>query len=398
MLQTPRRARQAAALSLVFGAVLLAGAATGAWGGPGDLPPHPSVDAVRPAGTGLPADPAGTALSEQQAEHLLGATGDRWGAYYSAQEYAEFSQGLDGRYLGVGLSVGRGEDGVTEVSRVAPGGPAAAAGIAAGDRLLRVGPDQADHLPVTEVVARLRGRGDESRAGSEVTLEVRRGEGQVRELQLHRALLDSQQVAVEHLDQGVLRITVRAFTSGVADLVRTALRAPHGGVVLDLRGNSGGLVDEAADTAGIFLDGGPVGSYQERGGTRELTAPPGGDQRTPLVVLVDGGTMSAAELLAGALQDRSRAVVVGARTFGKGTVQQPSRLADGAVLEMTVGRYFTPAGRSPDGTGLAPDVPATTGEDADALALRVLAGLGTRARTSAPAPKTAARPGSEVRE
>ncbi|MFF3004427.1 S41 family peptidase [Kitasatospora sp. NPDC057940] len=378
MLETPRRARQVATLSLVFGVVLIAGAATGAWGDP---PRRPAAGAAPVAGAvpGPPADPAGTALSEQQAEHLLGANGDRWGAYYSAQEYAAFSQGLDGRYLGVGLSVGRGQDGVTAVSQVAPAGPAATAGIEAGDRLLRIDQDQADHLPVTEVVARLRGRDGERGVGSEVTLAVRRGAGEVRELRLRRALLDSQQVTAEQLEKGVLRIAVRAFTSGVTDQVRAALRAPHAGVVLDLRGNSGGLVEEAAGTAGIFLDGGAVGSYQERGETRELTAPPGGDQRTPLVVLVDGGTMSAAELLTGALQDRSRAVVVGSRTFGKGTVQQPSRLADGAVLELTVGRYYTPAGRSPEGTGLTPDVPAAAGEDADALALRVLAGLGTRA-------------------
>ncbi|MEV7356604.1 S41 family peptidase [Kitasatospora sp. NPDC091276] len=378
MLETPRRARQVATLSLVFGVVLIAGAATGAWGDP---PRRPAAGAAPVAGAapGLPADPAGTALSEQQAEHLLGANGDRWGAYYSAQEYAAFSQGLDGRYLGVGLSVGRGQDGVTAISQVAPAGPAATAGIEAGDRLLRIDQDQADHLPVTEVVARLRGRDGERGVGSEVTLAVRRGAGEVRELRLRRALLDSRQVTAEQLEKGVLRIAVRAFTSGVTDQVRAALRAPHAGVVLDLRGNSGGLVEEAAGTAGIFLDGGPVGSYQERGETRELTAPPGGDQRTPLVVLVDGGTMSAAELLTGALQDRSRAVVVGSRTFGKGTVQQPSRLADGAVLELTVGRYYTPAGRSPEGTGLTPDVPAAAGEDADALALRVLAGLGTRA-------------------
>ncbi|MFE5582967.1 S41 family peptidase [Kitasatospora sp. NPDC056531] len=379
MLQTPRRARQVAALSLVFGAVLIAGAATGAWGDPSGPPPHRASADLAPAAAGLPVDPAGTALSEQQAEHLLAAGGDRWGAYYSAQEYAEFSQGLDGRYLGVGLSVGRGEDGVTAVSQVTPSGPAAEAGIAPGDRLLRIDRDQADHLPVTEVVARLRGQGGERRVGSEVTLAVQRGDGQVRELRLRRVLLDSQQVTAERLDKGDLRITVRAFTSGVAEQVRAALRAPHTGVVLDLRGNSGGLVDEAVGTAGVFLDGGAVGSYQERGEKRELTALPGGDQRTPLVVLVDGGTMSAAELLAGALQDRSRAVVVGSRTFGKGTVQQPSRLADGAVLEMTVGRYYTPAGHSLDGTGLTPDVPAAVGQDADALALRVLAGLGTRA-------------------
>ncbi|MER5351539.1 S41 family peptidase [Kitasatospora sp. NPDC002551] len=379
---TPRAARQVATLSLVFGAVLLAGAATGAWGESGTTPRPPSADTARPAAATIGAgqDPAGADLSEQQAEHLIGATGDRWGAYYSAQEYAEFSQGLDGRYLGVGLSVGRGEDGVTTVSQVQPAGPAAAAGIAVGDRLLRIGEDEADRLPVTEVVARLRGReGAERQPGSEVVLTVRREEGEDREVRLRRALLDSQQVTVEHLAGGAVRIAVRAFTSGVAEQVRAAARAARAGVVLDLRGNSGGLVDEAAGTAGVFLDGGPVGSYQDRGGTRELTAPPGGDQRTPLVVLVDGGTMSAAELLTGALQDRGRAVVVGGRTFGKGTVQQPSRLADGAVLELTVGRYYTPAGRSPEGTGLAPDVPADASEDAAALALRVLAGLGSRA-------------------
>ncbi|WP_329487880.1 S41 family peptidase [Kitasatospora sp. NBC_01246] len=379
MPETPRRARQVVTLSLVFGAVLLAGAATGAWGDPAAPHPRPSGDAAPAAvaTVGAGQDPAGAALSEQQAEHLIGATGDRWGAYYSAREYAEFSQGLDGRYLGVGLSVGRGQDGVTTVSQVLPAGPAAAAGIAVGDRLLTIDADQADRLPVTEVVARLRGREGERQAGSEVTLTVRRGDGEVREVRLRRALLDSQQVAVERLDKGVVRITVRAFTSGVAEQVRAAVHGAHG-VVLDLRGNSGGLVEEAAGTAAVFLDGGPVGSYQERGGTRELTAPPGGDQRTPLVVLVDGGTMSAAELLTGALQDRSRAVVVGGRTFGKGTVQQPSRLADGAVLELTVGRYYTPAGRSPEGVGLVPDVPASGAEDAGALALRVLAGLGTR--------------------
>ncbi|MFC8454662.1 S41 family peptidase [Kitasatospora sp. NPDC057223] len=379
MSETPRRDRSPAprhgtTLSLVFGAVLLAGAATGAWGDPPTRPA--SVDAAPALVAGQ--DPAGAALSPQQAEGLIGANGDRWGAYYSAQEYAEFTQGLGGRYLGVGLSVGRGQDGVTAVSQVQSDGPAAAAGIAAGDRLLKVGEDDADHLPVTEVVARLRGLEGDRQVGSTVTLAVQRRDGQVREVALRRALLDSQQVAVERTADGVVRIAVRAFTSGVADQVRAAARGAHAGVVLDLRGNSGGLVEEAVAAASVFLDGGPVASYQARGERRELTAARGGDTRTPLVVLVDGGTMSAAELLAGALQDRCRAVVVGGRTFGKGTVQQPSRLADGSVLELTVGHYYTPSGRSPDGTGLTPDVPAADTDDPPALARRVLAGLGTR--------------------
>ncbi|MFD9129699.1 S41 family peptidase [Kitasatospora sp. NPDC059571] len=158
-------------------------------------------------------------------------------------------------------------------------------------------------------------------------------------------------------------------------------RAPAAGASADdedLRGNAGGLVEEAVATASAFLDGGPVASYESRGSRRELTAARGGDTAVPLVVMVDGGTMSAAELLAGALQDRCRAVLVGSRTFGKGTVQQPSRLADGGVLELTVGRYYTPDGRSPDGTGLQPDVAAADPAAADGLALRVLSGLGAR--------------------
>lgn len=155
-------------------------------------------------------------------------------------------------------------------------------------------------------------------------------------------------------------IKVAAFTKGVGHAVRTAVdRAPRGGgIVLDLRGNSGGLVTEAVTAASAFLDGGLVATYDVNGAQRALHADSGGDTARPLVTLVDGGTMSAAELLTGALQDRGRAVVVGSRTFGKGSVQMPSRLPDGSVAELTVGHYRTPAGRSVDGRGITPDLEA----------------------------------------
>jgi carboxyl-terminal processing protease len=154
--------------------------------------------------------------------------------------------------------------------------------------------------------------------------------------------------------------------------------AAGGGVVLDLRGNSGGLVAEATRTASAFLDGGLVATYDVRGRQRALFADGGGDTTTPLVVLVDGGTMSAAEMLAGALQDRGRAVVVGSRTFGKGSVQEPSTLADGSVVEVTVGTYRLPSGRTVDGDGVRPDLevdPAEGRETAEAQARHVLSGL-----------------------
>jgi carboxyl-terminal processing protease len=370
-------------LTLLFGAVLLGGAATGAWGGE-PAPPagrRSSTPDPRPA---VPSRPDLSGLSPAQAEQLAASGGDRWAAYYRPEDYAAFARGLDGEYLGVGLSVERAEDGSTVVSGV-PAGPALAAGIAVGDRLLAVDGVAVDALPVTEVVARLRGRADGTGSaartpagpGSPVRLTVQRRGGTPRELTLRRAVLAVQEVAVDQPAAGVLRITVRAFTSGVGAEVRAALhRAPVRGVVLDLRGNSGGLVTEAVATASAFLDGGPVASYLAGGERQELTAAPGGDTTTPLVVLVDGGTMSAAELLTGALQDRCRAVVVGSRTFGKGTVQQPSRLADGSVLERTVGHYYTPAGRSPDGAGLLPDVTVSDPAAAGRLALRVLTGLG----------------------
>lgn len=171
-------------------------------------------------------------------------------------------------------------------------------------------------------------------------------------------------------------IKVAAFTTGTGQRVREAVRrAPEGaGVLLDLRGNSGGLVHEAVAAASAFLDGGLVATYDVQGEERSLYARPGGDTERPVVALVDGGTMSAAELVTGALQDRGRAVTVGSRTFGKGAVQMPSELPDGSVAELTVGHYRTPAGRSVDGTGITPDLPA--GDAAEDRARTVLDGLG----------------------
>ncbi|QKW19758.1 PDZ domain-containing protein [Kitasatospora sp. NA04385] len=377
---TAPRVRQGMTLGLVFGAVLFAGAASGAWGEPDGSSRAPSSsDAGPPAG-----DLTGADLTPQQARQLVGASGDRWAAYLSPQQYADLT---GGRYAGVGLSVDREAGGPTLVAEVLPDSPAARAGIEAGQRLVTVDGTPAEQLPVTEVVSRLRG----GPAGSPVAVGLRGGDGDgpVRQLTLTRAELSTREVEVDHPAPGVARIAVHAFTEGVGDQVRAAAAGARG-VVLDLRGNSGGLVEEAVATASVFLDGGPVASYQVHGEHRELTAAAGGNTAAPLVVLVDGGTMSAAELLAGALQDRSRAVLVGSRTFGKDTVQQPSRLADGSVLELTVGRYQTPAGRSPDGTGFQPDVPAA-GEDPDGLALRVLDGL-TGSAPAAPAASRAPAP------
>jgi carboxyl-terminal processing protease len=167
---------------------------------------------------------------------------------------------------------------------------------------------------------------------------------------------------------------VAVFTRGVGAQVRSAVQASRA-VVLDLRGNPGGLLDEAVDTASAFLDEGPVVTYERRGapaGVISVTSP--GDSRVPVVVLVDKGTASAAEIVAGSLRDRDRAVIVGSTTFGKGTVQEPVRLSDGSAVELTVGRYLTPGGHNLEGVGIEPDIPVDSA-DAEHRGRAVLDGL-----------------------
>ncbi|NMO32788.1 PDZ domain-containing protein [Streptomyces sp. GMY01] len=381
----PRRPRAGATLTLVFAGVLVAGAATGSLPGARSAAGErkSSTETVRSAPaaaqeqvTRAAAEAMAAGKSPMEAaERAVSRSGDRWGAVYSPGDYQEFQEALDGQYTGVGLWARRERDGRIDVTKVQTGSPAADAGIRAGDRLRSVDGEKTDGLPVTEVVSLLRGDADDAPAGTPVTLGLQRGDRQWTRT-LRRARLSTDSVTVRRLAGGVTVIRISAFTRGAGDQVRAAVRrSPAGqGVILDLRGNSGGLVTEAVGAASAFLDGGLVATYDVDGEQRALHAEPGGDTTKPLVTLVDGGTMSAAELLTGALQDRGRAVVVGSRTFGKGSVQMPSRLPDGSVAELTVGHYRTPAGRAVDGRGITPDLPA----DGDAVkrAETVLMGLG----------------------
>ncbi|MEU1595187.1 S41 family peptidase [Streptomyces sp. NPDC005708] len=379
LLCQPRRIRHGAALTLVFASVLVAGAATGSFDESAGK--SPSTTPVAKVGQDDDvAEAAARAMADgkspmEAAERAVSRSGDRWSAVYSRGEYQEFEEALDGQYTGVGLSARRERDGRIEVTRVQPGSPADAAGIRTGDRLRSVDGENVDGRPVTEVVSFLRGDADDAPAGTPVRLGLQRGTHRWNEV-LRRARLSTDSVTVRRLRGDVTMIRVAAFTKGSGDLVREAVAAaPKGaGIVLDLRGNSGGLVTEAVTAASAFLDGGLVATYDVKGDERALHADPGGDTTRPLVALVDGGTMSAAELLTGALQDRGRAVVVGTRTFGKGSVQMPSRLPDGSVAELTVGHYRTPAGRSVDGRGITPDLEVD--ERVLERAETVLSGLG----------------------
>lgn len=392
----PRRIRRGATLTLVFGTMLASGAAAGSLAEPGRAAaahgggsriatvadadgsarggPGPGAADRTQVDTGrIAADIAAGTVGPQAVQKLVSRSGDRWSSYYTAQEYAGLQQALDGRYVGVGLWVRRVDGGRIQVARVQDDSPAERAGIHVGDVLATIGGTRCTGLAVTEVVADLRGAGD---PGSTVTLGVRR-DRRSWTVTLRRATLATEAVTITRPEDGPTVIKIDAFTRGVGAQVRRAVEGSRHGVLLDLRGNSGGLVSEAVAVASAFLDGGLVATYDVHGRQQALYAAAGGDTSTPLVVLVDGGTMSAAELLAGALQDRGRAVVIGSRTFGKGSVQMPSRLPDGSVAELTVGHYSLPDGRGVDGQGITPDVEVSGGQDPVADSREVFAGLGT---------------------
>ncbi|TPQ20208.1 S41 family peptidase [Streptomyces sporangiiformans] len=376
----PRRVRRGAALTLVVASVLATGATTGCLDGFDRKSPSPSGRSAFAGHHEDVSDAAAEAMADgkspvEAAERAVSRSGDRWGAVYSPGEYEEFEEALDGQYTGVGLWARRERDGRIAVTRVRAGSPAAEAGIRKGDRLRSVDGKRVDGRPVTEVVSLLRGDATDAPAGTAVSVGLERGTRAWNET-LRRAKLPTDSVTVRELADSVTVIKAAAFTKGSGDLVRSAVADAAAGarIVLDLRGNPGGLVTEAVTAASAFLDGGLVATYDVRGEQRALHAERGGDTSRPLVVLVDSGTMSAAELLTGALQDRGRAVVVGSKTFGKGSVQMPRRLPDGSVAELTVGHYRTPSGRKVDGRGITPDLEVE--ESALKRAEAVLSGLG----------------------
>lgn len=370
-----RRTLRAAGLVLAGVALFTAGVLTGVVGSPA---PRGVIDQAADRIQDTAARPIDRSQLERAAvEGMLKALGDRWSAYYTPSDYVSFAEALEGRYSGVGLWVRSDGAGGVVVGSVQPDSPADRAGLLPGDQVVSVGAHLADSADVGRVVEWLRGPD-----GTSVEIGVVRG-GSPLAVSVTRAALNTDDVAVERLAGGVTRIEVRAFTRGVGRELRRALADAEdsysGGVVLDLRSNPGGLLDEAVEVASLFLDGGPVVSYEQRNKPDTVIEAVGlGDTTTPLVVLVDGGTASAAEVVAAALQDRNRAVIVGSRTYGKGSVQVPTELSDGSAIEITVGRYLTPAGRVIDGHGVEPDVlvdPTSDPEVAEQRSLEVLLGL-----------------------
>ena len=282
------------------------------------------------------------------------------------------SEDSTGSFEGIGAVVQINQDNVLEIVRLYPGQPADKAGIKAGDLVVAVDGRSIVGYSVYEAIALIRGP-----AGSSVKLTImRKGEATPLELSVTRAKITIPLVQSKMLDGNVAYVSLSNFSSPNASselesAIQDLLAQKPKGLILDLRDNPGGLLQQSLEVADIFLDGGVIASEKDRDGNGQTfrATPQGAAQDIPLVVLVNGGSASASEIVAGALQDRDRAKLIGETTFGKGSVQLPHQLSDGSELRVTIAHWFTPNDRQIDGKGLTPDIAVPMTQD-DATAGR----------------------------
>lgn len=305
-------------------------------------------------------------LIEGASRGIAAAAGDEYTLFMSKKEYEEFNNDLNGTIGGgIGAEVGNRNSKPT-VIRVLADSPAEQVGLQAGDTIVAVNDESVSDKSVSDTVDKIRGAVDTT-----VKLTVLRA-GTPKEFEITRKQITSPSVDSTITD-GIGIITMRRFDSTTNDLARAAAldfkQKGVKGVVLDLRGNGGGKLEAAQDVAGIWLDNKVVVSERTKGRTtdelRSTSNPILGGM--PTVVLTDGGTASASEIVAGALQDYKVATLIGEKTFGKGSVQQVIDLRNGSVLKVTIARWYTPNGKNINKEGIEPNKKVDlTAEDVNA--------------------------------
>ena len=304
-------------------------------------------------------------LTDGAARGMVAAAGDHYTVFMDKEEAEQFNKDLRGEISGIGCEIGVRGDRAT-VLRVLADSPAQAAGMKAGDIFVSVNGEAVEGLDATTVASKVRGE-----KGTTVKLVMQRGEEQ-KEFTITRAEVTDASVRWS-IDNGIGTITMSRFDDDTGRLTTQAATEFKAqgvkGVVLDLRGNGGGYLSAAVDVAGIWLDNKVVVTEKANGkvtgtektGSNALLA----GMKT--VVLVNGASASASEIVAGALQDHKVATIVGEKTFGKGTVQKVVNLLDGRLLKVTIARWYTPNGKNITKEGISPDTKVElTSEDANA--------------------------------
>jgi len=285
---------------------------------------------------------------------------DPHSSFLRADDFKELQMETKGTFTGIGIEISI-RDGMLTVVSPIEGTPAFKQGLRAGDRIIRIDGESTKDVSLMDAVKKLRGP-----KGTEVTVSIHReGWSEFRDIAIIRDVIPIHSVKARQLEPGFAHVRISNFQAKTTRDFRAAItelqkEGEIKGLILDLRNNPGGLLDQAVQLTDVFLDQGIIvstkGRIREQNLVFEARHNNGTDYHFPIVVLVNEGSASASEIVAGALQDHKRALIIGAQTFGKGSVQTIIPLNDGAGLRLTTARYYTPSGVSIQAKGITPDV------------------------------------------
>ncbi len=285
---------------------------------------------------------------------------DPHSSYLDAKDFKYMSEQTSGKFGGLGIEITM-EQGVVKIVSPIDDTPAFRAGLKAGDYITNIDGETIIGMTLNEAVDKMRGK-----PGTKIKLTIRRLNEKPFDVTLKREIIKTQSVKSEIKDDAVLYVRISSFSEEVdADITKAFEKAkkdrkePLKGIVLDVRNNPGGLLDQAVAVSGLFLDQGEVVSTRARNEEDTIRYSAKGRDITegmPIVVLINNGSASASEIVAGALQDHKRAVILGEKSFGKGSVQTVIPLGSYGAMRLTTARYYTPSGRSIQATGIEPDI------------------------------------------
>lgn len=287
---------------------------------------------------------------------------DSHSSFMDKKEYKDLSVQTKGEFGGLGVSIGMKEGALTVIAPI-KGTPAFKAGIKAGDIILKIDDAATIGMTIDESVKLMRGKPQTSL----VLTIIRKGEPKPLEIKITRDIIKIQSVYAKTIEEKLLYVHVTSFDQKVVDGVKEA-RKEHPeaeGMILDLRNNPGGLLDQAVSLVDLFVEEGVIVSQKGKVASENqnyMATKKGTDTKTPLVVLVNSGSASASEIVSGALQDFERAIVVGEKTFGKGSVQVVMPMGKEEALKLTVARYYLPSGRTIQAVGVTPDISVPIGK------------------------------------
>jgi len=309
-------------------------------------------------------------LERAAIEGALKASGDQWANYFPSSAIATLEERNSNVLTGIGVTLKKSRSGAIEIVQVVSGTTAERAGLLSGDQIIEVNETDVQGASLTTVGALIRGE-----IGRELRLRVLRESEKIKFV-VATERVNLKTVEGSQIDNGIAYLAISNFANGTAEEATRAISSldSRNGVILDLRNNPGGLIEEAVRVGEIFIGNGLITSYKVSGDERVFNVRNGNPILSPLVVMINRGTSSAAELLAAAIQDRNRGVVIGERSYGKGSVQDFITLEDGSRIELTVALYLTPSGRTIEGVGVTPDLVVKSG-DLNLKALQILGGL-----------------------